>query len=755
LKGIHPKSQSRQLDCKDIREELVKSLGRVTILLSFLLSGPYSSVVYGQAMRPRLLVSASDIRVIRESLGKYAWFDKVYGEAKEAVDRACAGPIEVPKPVDAGGYAHEKHKQNYREMQSAGILFQLTRDERYARFIRDMLLQYAALYPTLGKHPMAASDEYGRLFWQTLNENVWMVHVAQAYDCIYDWLTPADRETIEGKLLRPMAKFFMVEHAATVDRIHNHGTWMVAAVGMLGYALNDTNLIDIALYGTKKDKKGGFLRQMELLFSPDGYYTEGAYYVRYAIQPFIVFAQAIENNQPELRIFEFRNQILRKAVAAELQLTDANGRFIPINDALKEMSVLSPETVLALDVAFHRYGDGGGWLAMAQKQGKVSLDASGLAIARALQAQEKPAAFTARSVEYTDGPLGDEGGIGILRSGPPNDQSMLVMKYGAQGFGHGHFDKLGFLYYDRGREIVQDYGAVRFINIEPKFGGRYLPETESWSKQTIAHNTVTVDGKSHYGGVYRVAQQHHADRHFFSAADPDIQVMSGKAEGVYQGVSMQRTMAMIRDSALPKPIILDLFRLESKQRHQYDLPLYYMGQFIHTNVAYKASDSVRTQLGLASGYQHLWKEAEGKAAGPVTFTWLQGDRFYSTVSAADTSTEVLFTRIGAGDPDFNLRSESGIMLRRNAASTVFATVLEPHGFFDPVNEISIKATGRVREVKVLASTADATVIEISGTGSLHWLFAVVNGEASIDAMHAITVGGKTLSWKGNYNLWKN
>jgi hypothetical protein len=180
-----------------------------------------------------------------------------------------------------------------------------------------------------------------------------------------------------------------------------------------------------------------------------------------------------------------------------------------------------------------------------------------------------------------------------------------------------------------------------------------------------------------------------------------------------------------------------------------------MGQFIHTNVAYKASDSVRTQLGLASGYQHLWKEAEGKAAGPVTFTWLQGDRFYSTVSAADTSTEVLFTRIGAGDPDFNLRSESGIMLRRNAASTVFATVLEPHGFFDPVDEISIKATGRVREVKVLASTADATVIEISGTGSLHWLFAVVNGEASIDAMHAITVGGKTLSWKGNYNLWKN
>jgi len=740
---------------KNISGEFVKSARHRTIAFILLFSLMLSSVVYGQVERPRLLVSAADVRAIREDLGKYPWFDKVYGEAKDAVDRACANPVDVPKPVDAGGYTHEKHKQNYREMQAAGILFQVTKDERYARFIRDMLLQYAALYPTLGKHPMAASAEYGRLFWQTLNETVWMVHVAQAYDCVYDWLTPADRETIEGKLLRPMIKFFTVEHAATVDRIHNHGTWMVAAVGMLGYALNDKNLVDMALYGTKKDGKAGFLRQMELLFSPDGYYTEGAYYVRYAIQPFIIFAQAIEHNQPELRIFEFRNQILRKAVAAELQLVDGNGRFIPINDALKEMSVLSPETVLALDVAYLRYGDGGGWLAIAQKQGKVSMDAAGLAVARALQNQSKQPVFMFKSVEYTDGPLGDEGGIGILRSGAPGDQSMLVMKYGAQGFGHGHFDKLEFLYYDRGREIVQDYGAVRFINIEPKFGGRYLPETETWSKQTIAHNTVTVDGQSHYGGVYRVAQKSHADRHFFSALDPNLQVMSGKAQGVYPGVSMQRTMAMIRDSAFAGPIVLDLFRLDSKQKHQYDLPLYYMGQFIHTNIPYKAYDTEQTRLGPANGYQHLWKEAEGKAAGSLAFTWLQGDRYYSMISATDTFTSVFFTRIGAGDPDFNLRSEPGIMMRRNAASTVFATALEPHGYFEPVNEISLNATGRIKELKVLVSDAEATVVEINGTGSLHWIFAIVNGEASTDATHSVAARGKTFSWKGNYYLWKN
>jgi len=73
---------------------------------------------------------------------------------------------------------------------------------------------------------------------------------------------------------------------------------------------------------------------------------------------------------------------------------------------------------------------------------------------------------------------------------------MLLMKYGVHGQGHGHFDKLHFTLFDGGREVVPDYGFARWINIEPKFGGRYLPENDSYAMQTIAHNTVVVDQKS-------------------------------------------------------------------------------------------------------------------------------------------------------------------------------------------------------------------------------------------------------------------
>ena len=107
------------------------------------------------------------------------------------------------------------------------------------------------------------------------------------------------------------------------------------------------------------------------------------------------------------------------------------------------------------------------------------------------------------SVEFTDGPQGDAGGLGILRTGTGRDATMLLMKYGVHGGGHGHFDKLHFVLFDGGREVIPDYGFSRWINIEPKSGGRYLPENDTYAMQTIAHNTVVVDETTQNGGKGR------------------------------------------------------------------------------------------------------------------------------------------------------------------------------------------------------------------------------------------------------------
>ena len=86
--------------------------------------------------------------------------------------------------VWAGGYTHERHKQNFFILQKAGNLFQLTGEVKYADYVKKVLLAYADLYPTLDLHPSTKSYARGKLFWQCLNDANWLVYMAQAYDAI-------------------------------------------------------------------------------------------------------------------------------------------------------------------------------------------------------------------------------------------------------------------------------------------------------------------------------------------------------------------------------------------------------------------------------------------------------------------------------------------------------------------------------------------------------------------------------------------
>ena len=701
---------------------------------------------------PSVFLSKSEAVAIRSGARRYPLLGQTLAAARRTVDTALAHPMDVPQPGEAGGYAHERHKQNYREMQLAGELYQITGDVRYAQFVRDMLDRYALLYPTLGAHPLAKDQAPGKLFHQSLNEANWLVATAIAYDCVHDWLPAERRARYEKNIFRPMADWLSVNQAEEFDRIHNHGTWAAAAVGMIGYVMRDTSYVNRALYGTKRNHTGGFLRQLDLLFSPDGYYMEGAYYIRYALMPFFQFAEAIERNQPSLHIYDYRGQILRKALYSAMQVTYPNGVFVPINDASRTMDITAPEAVLALDIAYDRYGANPNLLGAAALQGEVVLNGSGLKVARDMAAPRSTPRVEWPSVEFTDGPEGTSGGLGILRSGAGRDATMLLMKYGVHGQGHGHFDKLHFVFFDGGNEVVPDYGFARWINIEPKFGGRYLPENESYAKQTIAHNTVVVDSASQSNGVYRVDEGKHGGRHFFDASNPKVQVMSARADGFYEGVGMERTMFLVRDARLAYPVVVDLYRLRSDSPHTYDLPLHYRGQLIATNVKYDAATTAQQALGSRAGYQHLWREATAKTDSAVRLTWLTGNRYYSAITSAAPGAEVIFGRIGAGDPNFNLTPEPMMIVRHQAADQLFATVIEPHGYFSEKEERSVDARGKLQQVRVIATTADASVVEVTGANGLQWTIMVNDGPASATQHHTVTAGGKTYEWTGNYSV---
>jgi oligo-alginate lyase len=383
-------------------------------------------------------------------------------------------------------------------------------------------------------------------------------------------------------------------------------------------------------------------------------------------------------------------------------------------------------------------------------QNGVVLNRAGLAVARDVAARATPPKMSFGSVEFTDGFDGKRGGLGILRSGEGRDATMLLMKYGVHGMGHGHFDKLHFTFFDGGREVIPDYGFSRWINIEPKFGGRYLPENDTYAMQTIAHNTVVVDQTTQNRGNERADEAVWGERHFFSKGDPAVQAMSATADRFYPGVGMQRTMLLIRDARLPYPVVVDLFRLSSADEHSYDYPIHFRGQLVATGVKYQPNTTRLEPLGTEFGYQHIWKEAAGTTDSTVRLTWVDGNRYYTVTTAGAPGTEVLFGRTGANDPNFNLISEPMMVSRRRAAEHVFASVIEPHGYWNEAQERSEQARPRVQQVRVLASSMDGTVAEVTAEGGLRWVVMVNNGPASATATHRMSAGGQSYEWTGNF-----
>ena len=702
--------------------------------------------------RPSLGITKKEAAVIKAELGKYPLLDRSFAALKKQLETALASPMVVPPPGEGGGYEHERHKQNYREMQQSGLLFSITGEEKYARFVRDMMLQYADLYPTLGKHPQAKDQAPGKLFHQMLNETLWLTNAAMAYDCIYNWLAPEVRAKIEKQLFRNMIDWFVNENKHEFNRIHNHGTWTVCSVGLIGYVLNDQNLVDMALYGTGKDGQGGFLKQLDLLFSPDGYYMEGPYYVRYALQPFFLFAEAIQRNQPDLKIYDYRQQILKKAYYSAIQTTFPNGVFPPINDASRSMDIRDSGVIISNSLAYARYGADQKLLAVSKIQNEVPVSSAGLALARDYAKAGEIPGLDWSSIEFSDGWDGAQGGLGILRTGKGESQAMLLMKYGVHGEGHGHFDKLHFILYDQGREVIPDYGFSRWINIEPKMGGRYLPENKSYAMQTIAHNTVSVDQRCQNDFKRNEADEMSGKRHFFETADPKVQIMSAKADAYYPGVNMQRTMLLVRDERLPHAVVVDLYRLVSDQIHSYDYPIHHRGQLIAASFDYDPQIGLQQPLGSDFGYQHIWKEAAAAIAGPSKITWLDGERYYSLLSAGSGPCEILFGRSGAQDPNFNLISEPMFIVRRQAQNYLFATVIEPHGYFNEAREQSENARGNLLEVRVIGHNEIGSVVEVQGKNGLTWRIMVNNGAASTTAAHTVSFAGKSYSWIGNYKF---
>ena len=177
------------------------------------------------------------------------------------------------------------------------------------------------------------------------------------------------------------------------------------------------------------------------------------------------------------------------------------------------------------------------------------------------------------------------------------------------------------------------------------------------------------------------------------------------------------------------------------------MPFHYNGQLIETNYTVDADTKSRAPLGDENGYQYLWKVGEADLPDAMAQTTILLDRrFYTLTSAVPDATHLLLAELGANDPNTNLRREPALILRGpRARSFSVATVFEPHGEYNPIDEFTVGSRSQIDRVEhVRGETADLLHIHTK-TGDV-----ITLGLSGVDAEHTIETPNGAVSWSGPY-----
>ena len=125
---------------------------------------------------------------------------------------------------------------------------------------------------------------------------------------------------------------------------------------------------------------------------------------------------------------------------------------------------------------------------------------------------------------------------------------------------------------------------------------------------------------------------------------------------------------------------------------------------------------------------------------------------HGVVSGPLDHDELMLARIGAGDPQLNLRRDPAFIIRRHGdQGTVFASVIESHGGYDPVTESAANSRSNVARLGVVHNSDDYLAVSIEDLAGVRSVF-VVSAEADQDASHQLDIDGQAFEWQGPFHL---
>ncbi len=583
------------------------------------------------ADHPRLLFTRQDLPEIRERIENVEWARKVYAgirrnadawldrevvlpdrgsqwwhwysckkdgarlQTKSDTEHVCSvcGTVYTGYPYDDVVLA-SKHGRFADAIWDTGFMYQVTGDARYADKGKEILLAYAEKYLTYPLHNIHGEAKVGggRVGPQSLDESTWLIRVAQGADMIWDTLTGSEVRKVSEDLFYPAAVDVIQKHRMG---IHNIQCWKNSAVGLTGFLLGDKDLVWDAI-----ESDHGYRQQMAQGVRPDGPWFEGAWgYHFYTLSALWSLTEAAYHNGINLYGSE-----LKSMFDAPIDFAMPNLHLPAFNDS-GEVKIAGNSLY---EVAYARYGEPKYRRVLTHRNSKQAM----------LYGVVEPG----QDVTASQGSRNYTGsGYAILSKGEGIDATWLCVDYGPHGGGHGHPDKLNFVLYAGGEVIAPDPGTAHYG----------VPIQQEWYRQTIAHNTLTVDEHSQKPAEGRTV-----------AFDAALDAVMLEAGDIYDGVTFYRSAILVTPG-----LILLIDQAVADAEHTFDFAYHTYG--VWTRVPEGAPWTPPDK----PGYMHIRDAMSRDISGETQLiAAIDDDRQTSVTILTDRETRLIWgTGIGSNTED--------------------------------------------------------------------------------------------------------
>ena len=464
-----------------------------------------------------------------------------------------------------------------------------------------------------------------------------------------------------------------------------HGSWQIAAMGIVGSATDDANLL--------AKSRSRIRYQFRTLLGDDGLRKGGSLALNYTVtRAFIAYAESVIAIKSGVYGWENkRNETyIHKLINAPLMFLDPFG-MIPGSNNMK--TKLPPGDIYM--IAHLRYRDDMYGVISEQQIGEID-DETVLFYYKS----------TARKVGIFPRPLhsiiSPSIGWGVLRNFA-NDLPKAIyarLDYGYHGGSGGSADKLDLYFCGLGRRVMST-------------GGNYphnSPLRHGWTKQTLSHNTVVINYSSQLGAKTPSDPLGVPGKLLLFDRADDISVIEADARNSYPKFPLttyRRCIAVLDD------YILDIFTIGSGKPVAADWVFHGLGKQVGITHAVEGERSMnndlirKSLLGSEShGYNWIDYVVSYTANEQWSVTWSSG---LKTIVMGQPGTRLLLGKSGGdtemiGDSQVNRTySEHTLIVRRiNILETRFVALHE----ILTTNQVSIKSFAR------LETGTEALVLEI-------------------------------------------